>query len=52
MDLKTPPRPSLYCQRRQADNIMLVGETISRELHFAFRNLGQEFLALLAQFRF
>jgi hypothetical protein len=26
MDLKTPPRPPLYCQRRQADNVMLVGE--------------------------
>jgi hypothetical protein len=31
---------------------MLVGETISKELHFAFRNLGQKFLALLAEFCF
>jgi hypothetical protein len=50
MDLKTPPRPCLYFQRGQADSIMLVGETIPRYLHFAFRNLGQEFSHLLFLF--
>jgi hypothetical protein len=24
MDLKTPPRPPLHCQRRQADNVAFV----------------------------
>lgn len=30
MDLETPPRPRLYCQRRQTDSIMLLAFCIQK----------------------